>query len=64
MPAPDVAAPLPAGVGVFGLSDVVLSDAGTGAAGAAGVWVVFEGAGVDGGFVDEVAVELAGAAFG
>ena len=37
MPAPVGAAPLPAGVGVVGLSVVLLSDVRTAAAGAAGV---------------------------
>lgn len=62
---PSVAvAPLGAGVGVAGTSDVAVLDAGAGAAGAAGVWAVVGAAGVDGGFEEAVAVELAGADLG
>ena len=62
---PSVAvAPLGAGVGVAGTSDVAVLDAGAGAAGAAGVCAVIGAAGVDGGFEEVVAAELAGAVLG
>ena len=62
---PSVAvAPLGAGVGVAGTSDVAVLNAGAGATGAAGVCAVVGAAGVDGGFEDVVAAEAAGAVLG
>ena len=62
---PSVAvAPLGAGVGVAGTSDGAVLDAGAGATGAAGVCAIVGATGVDGGFEEVVAAELAGAVLG